>query len=166
VNLFYLHVDPAAAAQYQCDKHVVKMILETAQMLSTAHRELDGDENVPDVLYKRTHKNHPSTVWVRSEGAHYDWAYRHFAALCDEYTYRYGKVHLTDTKLRDVLATPPAGLPYGRWAGDPPQCMPDEYKQADTVEAYRAYYQSPDKRRFAAWSKARPAPEWWRNDDD
>ena len=162
MNLFYLHTDPTIAAQMMCDKHVVKMILETAQMLSTAHRELDGDENVPDTLYKRTHKNHPSSKWVRASAANYAWAYDHFTALCDEYTHRYGKTHLTDKKLRGALSAPPRGIQHGFWFSEPPQCMPDEYKQDDTVEAYRAYYQSPDKQRFAAWTKTRPAPGWYR----
>ena len=162
MNLFYLHPDPTIAAQMMCDKHVLKMILETAQMLSTAHRELDGDD-VPDVLYKATHKNHPSSKWVRASAANYAWAYDHFVALCDEYTHRYGKTHLTDKKLRGALSAPPRGIQCDSLAPvPPPQCMPDEYQQADTVEAYRAYYQSPDKQRFAAWAKSRPAPDWYK----
>lgn len=159
MNIFYLHPDPAAAAQMQCDKHVVKMLLETAQLLSTAHRELDGD-NVPDVFYKSTHKNHPSAKWVRDDAYHYDWAYQHFISLCGEYTHRYGKTHLTDSKLRNLLAKPPRKLAYGSWQSDPPQCMPDEYKCDNTVTAYRNYYKG-DKARFAEWNKSRPAPEWW-----
>ena len=91
MNLFYLHPDPTVAAQMQCDKHVVKMLLETAQMLCTAHHEVDGSR-APKRLYKSAYKNHPSTRWVRADAYHYEWAYKHFAALCDEYTYRYGKV--------------------------------------------------------------------------
>jgi hypothetical protein len=160
MNIFYLHPDPKIAAQMQCDKHVVKMILETAQILSTAHRELDGD-NVPDTLYKATHKNHPCSKWVRTSAANYAWAYRHFVALCDEYTHRYGKVHLTDQKLRGVLCAPPRNIQHGFWFRPPPQCMPDDYKQDDAVDAYRAYYQSPEKQRFATWDKGRPAPTWY-----
>lgn len=59
MNIFRLDNDPISAAIYQCDKHVVKMCLETAQLLSTTHRVLDGEEASP-VLYKATHKNHPS----------------------------------------------------------------------------------------------------------
>ena len=73
MNLFYLDRDPVEAARMQCDRHVVKMILETAQMLSTAHIELDGKQ----VAYKATHKNHPSTVWVRSSSLAYNWTWRH-----------------------------------------------------------------------------------------
>ena len=161
MNIFYLHPDPVVAAQMQCDKHVVKMILETAQLLSTAHRELDH-KNEPDKFYKATHKNHPSAKWVRESAANYAWAYKHFVALCDEYTHRYGKVHATDRKMRGLLSAPPENIQHGFWFREPPQCMPDEYKQADTVEAYRAYYQSPDKQRFAAWTKTRPAPGWYK----
>jgi hypothetical protein len=160
MNIFYLHPDPKIAAQMACDQHVLKMVVETAQLLSTAHRELDGD-NVPDTLYKATHKNHPSAKWARESAANYAWTYEHFVALCEEYTHRYGKTHLTERKLRGVLATPPRGIQHGLWFQPPPQCMPDEYKRADTVEAYRAYYQSPEKQRFATWAKTRPAPCWF-----
>lgn len=160
MNLFYLSTDPVTAAQSQCDKHVVKMILETAQMLSTAHRTLDPDADHGN-LYKATHKNHPSTVWVRSARAHYLWAYRHFVALCDEYTARYGKVHLTDQKLRDRLACPPDGLDVsGEWT-DPPQCMPEEYQQENTVEAYRHYYRV-GKADILTYAHG-PQPDWIHN---
>ena len=101
MNIFYLDSRPHVAAKDHCDKHVVKMILESAQMLCTAHRELDGD--VPDVFYKSTHKNHPSTIWARSKAGNYRWLYDLFVSLCDEYTYRYGKVHLSDKKFRASL---------------------------------------------------------------
>jgi hypothetical protein len=157
VNIFYLDSDPVNAAQMSCDKHVVKMILESAQMLSTAHRELDDD--VPDDFYKSTHKNHPSTIWARSNASNYSWLYEHFIALCDEYTHRYGKTHLSDKKFRDSLGWLPANIESGDLTA-PPQCMPDEYKCDDTVTAYRNYYKG-DKSRFAEWNKSRPAPEWW-----
>ncbi len=140
MNVFFLDHRPRAAAIAQCDRHVVKMILESAQLLSTAHRELDGDEWADEVgLYKRTHKNHPSAVWARSAPSHYHWLYCHFEGLCNEYSYRYGKTHLTDTKFRGVLDRKPDNIGDALWS-DPPQCMPDEYKCDDAVEAYRAYY--------------------------
>ena len=157
MNIFYLDSDPVVAAQMECDRHVVKMVLESAQMLSTAHRELD--DNVPDILYKSAHKNHPSTLWTRSNASHYAWHYDHFIALCDEYTHRYGKVHASDTKLRDVLAKLPRNITCGEFT-QPPQCMPDQYKCNDSVTAYRNYYKG-DKARFAEWNKSRPAPNWW-----
>ena len=86
MNLFYTHEDPQAAAQSQCDKPVVKMILETAQMLSTAHR-LSENPQAPFV-YKVTHQNHPSTKWLRSSQVAYQWGLDHLQALFAEYTYR------------------------------------------------------------------------------
>lgn len=116
------------------------MILESAQLLSTAHRELDGDEWADQQgLYKRTHKNHPSAVWARASSDNYRWLYLHFYALCDEYRYRYGKEHLTWQKLGLTLAEVPMNI-SGDSFTDPPQCMPDEYKCASTVQAYRNYY--------------------------
>ena len=135
MNLFYLDRDPVEAARLQCDKHVVKMILETAQMLSTAHAELDG----ASPAYKPTHKNHPSTVWVRSNTLCYRWAWQHLKALGDEYTRRYGKVHKTIREHLDVLARYPEGMVYGEF-NEPPQCMYDECKRDDTVLAYQVYY--------------------------
>ena len=120
MNIFVLHQDPVAAAQMQCDKHVVKMIVESAQMLSTAHRMLDGtvqiapsksgkrmvkhyrlfdDPEMDQLLYKAVHYKHPCTVWTMESAQNYMWHWRHLDALCEEYTYRYGKIHAT-SKLR------------------------------------------------------------------
>ena len=135
MNIFYISTDPVRAAVWQCDKHVVKMILESAQMLCTAHHEF-GNHGVP---YKVAHRNHPSTVWARSGVKQYKWLYRHFQALSDEYTDRYGKVHLSWEKCAQALSEPPMGIPDIEWT-DPPQCMPDECKRASSREAYRVYY--------------------------
>jgi len=136
MNLFYLSRDPVEAARLQCDKHVVKMILETAQMLSTAHLELDGRQ----MAYKATHKNHPSTVWVRSSAKSYRWAYEHLKALGAEYTSRYGKVHKTIREHGLSLSLPPVNIDREADFVDPPQCMYDECKRDDTVLAYQLYY--------------------------
>jgi len=135
MNIFYISPNPVRAAQMQCDKHVVKMILESAQMLCTAHHEY-GNHDVP---YKVAHRNHPSTIWARSGAKQYIWLYRHFQALSDEYTERYGKVHLSWEKCAQALSEPPMGIPDIEWT-DPPQCMPDECKRASSREAYRVYY--------------------------
>lgn len=135
MNIFYLDRDPVEAARMQCDRHVVKMILETAQLLSTAHAELDGESPA----YKPTHKNHPSAVWVRSSAAAYRWAWRHLAALGIEYKNRYGKVHKTIREHLDALYNAPEAIPAGDFV-DPPQCMPDECKRDDAVLAYQLYY--------------------------
>ena len=160
MNIFYLDQNPVKAAAYHCDKHCVKMILETAQLLSTAHRELDGNEMADRLgLYKSTHKNHPSAVWVRQGWFNYQWAFNLFKQLLKQYTARYGKEHKTG-RLLDALATAPVNIPSVTSGSPlPPQCMPDEYKREDTVEAYRAYYKGA-KAGFAKWSKS-PAPEWW-----
>jgi len=135
MNIFYLHRDPQKSAEYQYNKHVVKMILESAQMLCTAHHHYGNDE----VPYKKAHYNHPSTVWARQNRANYTWLFRHMMHLGDEYTKRYGKEHLTINKCWSHLCHAPQGIPDGEFT-PPPQCMPDEYKHEDTITAYWNYY--------------------------
>ena len=92
MNIFFLHEDPKICAKYHNDSHCVKMILEYAQMMCTAHRELDiiSKNSLMDVtLYKSTHKNHPSSKWARANAYNYWWLYRLWSNLCNEYTYRY-----------------------------------------------------------------------------
>lgn len=162
MNIFYLDKNPKLAAKYHCDKHVVKMILETAQLLCTAHRLLDGDENQPEYVYKATHKNHPSAVWARTNIENYNWLYQLFLELNEEYTYRYGKTHLSYKKLNDYLMHPPNNITKGAFF-PPPQCMPDKYKSMDTVLAYKQYYVG-DKSKLLQYKKEFPlwilAMEW------
>ena len=144
MNIFYLHSDPKVAASYFYDKHKVKMILECAQMLCTAHIAL-GNEDVP---YKKSHLNHPSSIWVRANNENYQWLYNHMLALGEEYTKRYKRTHLTITKCKDILAVAPLNMPTGSFS-EPPQCMPDEYKvDNDSVSAYWNYYEQ-DKYKIA-----------------
>lgn len=162
MNIFYLDKCPINAATMQCDKHVVKMILETAQLLSTAHRVLDGDERADTMgLYKTTHKNHPSAVWVRSGALNYIWTARHLNALCSEYTKRYGKVHKTE-RLLTKLALLPNNIERTSKMYEPPMCMPDQYKQENcAVTAYRNYYKG-DKAYMCKWNKcANSGPGWF-----
>ena len=95
MNIFCLDKDPVKAAQMMCDKHIVKMLLESAQLMCTAHRELDVScnimPNIDKMLYKSTHKNHPSAKWVRESAYNYIWLYRHWVAMNDEYKLRYNK---------------------------------------------------------------------------
>ena len=135
MNIFYLNECPKKAAQVQYNKHVVKMILESAQMLCTAHHHYGNGDNVP---YKKAHYNHPSTIWVRQNSIHYDWLYDHMIALGDEYTKRYGKTHLSIIKCKDLVYLPP-GIPTVMF-NQPPQCMPDEYKDECSIQAYWNYY--------------------------
>lgn len=179
MNIFYLHRDPKVAAEYHCDKHVVKMILESAQLLCTAHRVLDGTLGkgssvsgkrmvnrwvLPDdrekVLYQTCHVNHPSGVWTRANIDHYRWLYDLMYFLIGEYKYRYeGKVHKCEDLLQPLLDAP-YNIPIVDWA-DPPQAMPDDVKVVgDTVAAYRNYYKV-HKVKFATW-KVRGVPDWYK----
>lgn len=136
MNIFYLDKCPYKAAELQYNKHVVKMILESAQMLCTAHHHYDMFTDVP---YKKAHYNHPSTVWVRQNKNHYRWLYNHMIGLGQEYEDRYGKTHLSITKCKGPLFTYPTDIPEGKFE-QPPQCMPDEYKDKCSVQAYWNYY--------------------------
>ena len=156
MNVFYLDKNPQSAAAMHCDKHVVKMILEYAQLLSTAHRVLDGDD-APENLYKIAHKNHPSTIWTRSSKQHYQWLFRLFRKLNIEYGIRYGKIHLSWEKLNRYLEFTTKNIKDNGWS-DPPQCMPDHCKKPNTVEAYRKYYLV-EKSYFATWKTKQP--KWW-----
>ena len=177
MNIFYLDHDVTKCAEYHNDKHVVKMILEYAQLLSTAHRYLDGILSVrlsqtgrkqkwyylsdyrDDLLYNATHINHPSAKWCRDSVANYEWLYKLFCACCDEYTYRYGKVHLTDQKLRKILADPPKNISNKPFE-EPWRAMPDEVKIGDdSLASYRNYYIN-NKTHLASWKK-RNIPEWY-----
>jgi len=176
MNIFYLNSDPVYCAQEHCDKHVVKMILEYAQLMSTAHRYIDGEhywdrtangrriarwrlsDEREDVLYKATHINHPSTVWARQTNNNYNWLYYMWVQLCHEYTYRYGKEHESFRKLRDALEVPPHAIEIGRLT-TMPQAMPDKYKDPDPVKGYRNYYIN-EKVGFAKWTN-RETPEWF-----
>lgn len=140
MNIFLLSLSPKTCAKWHIDAHVRKMIIEYAQLLSTAHRELDeiGTE-LDSVIYRKTHVNHPCAIWVRQSSMNYCLLYELFVALCDEYTYRFGKVHLTDTKLRHTLRKVPKGIPNAPFTKFP-QAMPDEYKTEDVCEAYKRFY--------------------------
>lgn len=163
MNIFYLDKNPSTCAQYHCDKHVVKMVLETAQLLCTAHRVLDGDnDDFTNKLYKKTHVNHPCALWVRQSSNHYQWLYELFKELSNEYTKRYGKTHLSWQKFKDLLKVTPKNIKNQEFV-DPPQCMPDQYKCDNTVKAYKNYYIG-EKVYFAKWNKLNNIPEWWPNE--
>ena len=163
MNIFVLGNSARESAEMHCDKHCVKMILEYAQLLSSAHRVLDEENAHPD-LYKIAHKNHPSTIWTRSSKQHYDWLYRLFKMLSAEYSIRYSngkfKVHKSWEKLGKLLETAPKNIEDNGWE-DPPQCMPDSCKDEDVVTAYRNYYIQ-EKKYFAEW-KFTKEPEWMLN---
>ena len=142
MNIFYLDPDPVKAASYFYDKHKVKMILESAQMLCTAHHAHSLVEECDWVPYKKAHLNHPSTRWCRQSANNYSWLYFHMLALGKEYTKRYGKIHLSIIKCKEPLAKYPDGILHTGFT-EPPQCMPDEYKvEGDSLSAYWNYYEN------------------------
>lgn len=154
MNIFVLDSDPRIAAKQHCDKHVVKMLLETVQLLSTAR--VTHGATAP---YKATHKKHPCTIWVSASKTNYTWLVELGLALSDEYKKRFGKSHLSGRRLLEILDPPPnmpeLGLtPFA-------QAMPEQYKQiGDAVAAYRAYYLG-EKVRFAKWARGSGVPFWW-----
>lgn len=185
MNIFILDEDPVIAAQQQCDKHVVKMIVESGQMLSTAHRLLDGrpvtelsrngrrltvwrldDPYMETTLYKSVHPKHPSTLWTCESISNYIWHYSHFLALCDEYEYRYEKIHSTRTKLEEALSRLPQNIPQKRELTpfklamkSNPECMKE-----DAIESYRLFYMTKQKRFKMDWKK-REIPDWFLVDE-
>lgn len=158
MNIFYLDHNIQQCVQYHCDRHVVKMILEYAQLLSTAHHILGTKLDI-STLYRKTHINHPSNVWVRSSKQNYLWLYNLFCSLCGEYTFRYGKIHTTDKKLRSLLSSLPFNINNDKFT-QPTQAMPDDCKNDDSIVAYRTYYMK-CKRHIATW-KNRPIPKWYK----
>lgn len=154
MNIFFLHWIPSICAVMHVDKHVVKMILETTQMLCAVHHMVKSSYTPP---YKLTHKNHPCTVWVRSSRKNYKWLCKLGLELCKEYTHRYGKKHKCQEYIEGLAKNIPKNLP--RLGLTPPAlAMPDEYKGNDPVESYRAYYYF-EKFDLHAWKK-RDVPDW------
>ena len=155
MNIFYLDKCPHKAAELQYNKHVVKMILESAQMLCTAHHHYAEMHkiNADYIPYKKAHYNHPSTIWARKNHYQYQWLYWHMMALGDEYKKRYNKEHLSITKCKECLSFSPCGISLGKFE-QPPQCMPDEYKDKCSIPAYWTYYIG-DKKQIANLKKER-----------
>ena len=149
MNIFFLHYKPKRCAKYHVDRHVVKMILETAQLLCTAIILISGktkeELNLP---CKQTHINHPCAKWARKNKENWLWLQQLGIELCKEYTFRYEKKH----KLEDaIINLQVPELPDEEFEF-PPQAMPDEYKDEDTIQAYRNYYIH-GKKHLHYWSK-------------
>lgn len=157
MNIFFLSYLQAECAKWHVNSHTGKLIIESVQLLCSAHHILGSSDGfVPP--YKLTHKNHPCAVWVRESADHYDWLVELARELGKEFTYRYGKIHKSSTYLDALAANRPAGLKHIGFT-EPPQCMPDEYKvQGDAVSAYRNYY-ARGKVSLHVWKKRSP-PEW------
>lgn len=177
MNIFYLDKDPKICAEMHLDKHVVKMIIEYGQLMSTAHRLLDGQmyidktangrsikrwrvgDDLEDILMKASHINHPSAIWTRANRQNYIWLYRMWAYLCKEYTYRYEKIHSVETRLYQALYLPPLNIVDGQFY-PPTPAMPDDCKiQNNSLASYHKYYIE-HKKHFAKWTK-RDVPLWF-----
>jgi hypothetical protein len=178
MNVFYLHNDPKTCAELHNDKHVVKMIIEYAQLMSTAHRVLDGKEyieitannrkmkrwrhpnaEVDSILMKATHINHPSAIWVRKSKDNYVWLNRMWNYLLLEYTHRYGKVHSCE-RYKMCLYPWPEKIPMDVGFTEPTPAMPEMYKVYDnSLQSYINYYNGA-KRHLASWKK-REIPSWY-----
>ena len=178
MNIFYLNPNPEICAQWHNNSHCSKMIIEYAQLMSTAHRVLDGKEyygltknsrkikrwklnsKLEHILYKASHVNHPSGIWVRQSRKNYFWLYELWKELNKEFMYRYGhdKSHESFRKLEDALYMPPMNIPDGTWT-EPTPAMPDDVKDNCSLTAYRNYYIE-YKQHLAKWGK-REEPHWY-----
>jgi len=183
MNIFYLDKNPQRCAQMHVDKHCVKMILEYAQLLSTAHRVLDGvltvglsqsgrkqqryilSDERQQMLYSATHINHPSAVWVRQSTANYMWLAELLEECCREYSYRYGKIHKVESSglmqiLKNVFPINISDKPFT----EPTPAMPDECKvPGDALQSYRNYYVM-NKGHLWSWKgkiNSRSEPQWF-----
>lgn len=175
MNIFYIDKNPIKATEYMVDSHVIKMILETCQLLSTAHRVLDGNPVkaktktgrsvtrylLPDsrevTLYQATHINHPSSVWVRRSANNYTWLHAHLLALLNEYTYRYGKVHKC-TPVAMALISPPRNISVAPFTPPTPAMKEEFLVDKDSLKSYRNYYIK-GKVHLHKWTKRNP-PVW------
>ena len=157
MNIFFLDFDTKKCAEYHCDKHVVKMILETAQLLCGVHHVI-GNDTIP-IPYKLSHKNHPCAIWSRESLSNYLYLCDFGLELCKEYTYRYGRRHKSQDVIEWCLINKP-NISDTEFT-EPPKAMPDEYKVDSVVESYRNYYIGA-KKDFAKW-KNREIPDWFLN---
>lgn len=190
MNIFYIDSDPQTCAEMHCDKHLIKMIIEYAQLMSTSHRVLDGkqytdktasgrniqrwrmnDSEMENRLYKASHINHPSAIWCRENRENYLWLFDLWYCMLQEYTYRYGKYHEC-SKLLNYLDNEPHNIPDGEFF-PPTPAMPPELKivsdnpvpgrKYDVLKSYHNYY-NVEKRSFATWKgkiNSRPVPQWF-----
>lgn len=168
MNIFILDLSPIRAAQYQCDKHIPKMCVESAQMMASALRANGaGDCHMPLTQsgrpYRGGYHHHPCTVWAGETIDNFNWLAMHAEALCQEYFERFGRQHACDQPIREMADR----LDMIKGDGLTPfaQAMPDEYRDDDPVVAYRRYYTA-DKARFARWDRCRHgSPCWWEGGD-
>lgn len=156
MNIFFLDENPTLSAKYHVDKHVVKMILETAQLLCGVHHMTP--QVTHQVPYKLSHKNHPCAIWARESLSNYLYLCEMGLELGKEYTYRYGKKHKSIEVIEWCIVNKPNIPDIG--FTEPAKAMPEEYKVDSVVESYRNYYMGA-KNGFASW-KNREKPYWFK----
>ena len=168
MNIFFLDEDPMLAAKYHCDRHCVKMVLETAQILSTVSRQLNLFPDFTMSLYKETHKNHPCTKWARESRENFIWLVNLGFFLCQEYYERYGKAkeksHACQNIIYGMIGRISENYLLGKFSKIERTpfalAMPNECKiSSNAVDCYRTYYMT-NKRHLAKWKTQ--VPYWWR----
>jgi hypothetical protein len=174
MNLFFLDIDPKKCAEYHCDKHVVKMLLEIVQMLYTAHHIL-GSQNLPENCYKKVHVRHPTCIWIRENKNNYTFATTVASFLAQEYTFRYNKIHKCEEHVlwlhnnfpnfngiadySETVTLSSNKILQSNGLSQVPLAMPFDCKLKDTIQSYRKYYLV-YKKRFARWTN-REVPIWF-----
>lgn len=160
MNIFVLDSNPSVAAQMHCDKHVVKMCIELAQLLSCAHHA-EEKPFYPTELYAPTHTKHPCAIWTRATGANYRWAHEHWLALLAEYSLRFNRQH-GSSKLARYLRFTPESLRDSYVLTPHAIAMPAGYRTPyNAVESYRRYY-ALGKIAITTWKSG--TPQWYLDD--
>ena len=167
MNLFILSQSVSQTAEWMFDKHIVKIILEAAQILSCCKRILDTDisEEESNKIYKLTHRNHPINVWIRESYANYCYVLDLSNAMHNEWRYRYNhpdtKFHKAYLIIMYLKENPPPLEKFPQKVSTPfVLAMPEQYKTQCPYQSYRNYYNSPEKQKIASWKK-RNTPEWF-----
>lgn len=154
MNIFILDLNPEIAASYLCDKHLVKMPLEAAQIMCSVRHKL-GLENSS---YKPTHINHPCVNWAAESYMNYHWLFAHGVSICDWYRHVYNKHHKSQDVLVECFRNTKSNL-FPIYNQTPfVACMDDLYLQKDIVSSYRCYYKHA-KKHMLKYTK-RNKPEW------
>lgn len=158
MNIFFVDADPEQAARDLCDKHIVAMTKESAQILCTTLSSL----GVLGSPYKPTHSSHRCVRWAKESSANFEWLLLHAFEQAEEYTRRYGRTHAS------LRATCFAAENFARAKfpsrnfSKPALAMPEEFRTVsdNPVECYRTFY-SVAKRPFARWKFPSQPPTWW-----
>lgn len=154
MNVFVLCNNPIFAARYHNNKHVVKIILESRELLELAHHETAYNGN-----RFRGNYNNPIAKWARQRLSNYLWLANYSLALCHEYTFRYGKIHKCEQRIRWLRKNVPTHLSPGNRTPFA-IVVPDDVNTGNAVESYRLYYIK-YKQHIAQW-KHREVPYWYR----